>query len=165
MNDEIRQSIQLKINRLKSLPALPEASVKILEAIQNPDISIEQLAEVLALSPGLVARLLGLANSAYFGQARQIKDLRTAIVQVLGLQLAKSLTVGIVLNVQIDANRCKGFDTHAFWMHSLLTAMAAQKLVAFSPSNVQFRKGLADVERLQQERDATPQQRRSAAGR
>jgi len=133
MNDPIKHSVQLKINRLKSLPALPEASVKILEAIHDPDVSIEKLAEVLALSPGLVARLLGLANSAYFGQARQINDLRTAIVQVLGLQLVRSLTVGIVLNVQIDSSQCRGFDTHSFWMHSLLTAVAAQKLVACDP--------------------------------
>ncbi len=132
MNGDIRKSVQLQINRLKSLPALPEASVKILEAINDPDISIEKLSEVLALSPGLVARLLGLANSAYFGQSRQIKDLRTAIIQVLGLQLVKSLTVGIVLNVQIDTSECKSFDTESFWMHSLLTAMCAQNLFAES---------------------------------
>lgn len=132
MREDIKGSARLRINKLKSLPALPEASVKILEAINDPDISIEKLTEVLALSPGLVARLLGLANSAYFGQTRQIKDLRTAIVQVLGLQLVKSLTVGIVLNVQIDTRQCKCFDTNSFWMHSLLTAVAAQKLVAIS---------------------------------
>ncbi|MGY6276700.1 HDOD domain-containing protein [Methylomonas sp. MgM2] len=134
MNSNIRTSAQLAINRLKSLPALPEASVKILEAINDPDISIEKLSEVLSLSPSLVARLLGLANSAYFGQIRPITELRTAIIQVLGLQLVKSLAVGIVLNVQIDTSECKNFDTRSFWMHSLLTAMGAQKL--FSASRI-----------------------------
>lgn len=128
MNNAIKHNAQLKINQLKTLPSLPEASVKILEAVYDPDISIEQLAAVLALCPGLVARLLGLANSAYFGQSRQIKDLRTAVVQVLGLQLVKSLTVGIVLNVQIDTRQCQAFDTQSFWLHSLLTAVCAQKL-------------------------------------
>lgn len=128
MNADIGMAVQIQINKLKNLPALPEASVKILEAINDPEISIEKLANVLSLSPGLVARLLGLANSAYFGQTRPIKDLRTAIVQVLGLQLVKSLTVGIVLNVQIDTSQCKNFDSKSFWLHSLLTAMAAQKI-------------------------------------
>lgn len=135
MNADIRMSAQIQINKLKSLPALPEASVKILEAINDPEISIEKLANVLSLSPGLVARLLGLANSAYFGQTRPIKDLRTAIIQVLGLQLVKSLTVGIVLNVQIDTTQCKSFDSESFWLHSLLTAMAAQKLHSESGGN------------------------------
>ncbi len=142
MNGNPKQTIQLQVNKLKNLPALPELSVRILEAVNNPDISIEKLADTLMLSPSLVARLLGLANSAYFGQSRQINDLRTAIIQVLGVELVKSLTMGIVLNVHFDAVRCKNFDTEYFWMRSLLTAVVAQKLAArnglqsYSPSTV-----------------------------
>lgn len=142
MNGNPKQTIKLQVNKLKNLPALPELSVRILEAINNPDISIEKLADTLILSPSLVARLLGLANSAYFGQSRQINDLRTAIVQVLGVELVKSLTMGIVLNVHFDAVRCKHFDTEYFWMRSLLTAVAGQKLATrsalqnYSPSTV-----------------------------
>jgi HD-like signal output (HDOD) protein len=122
------QSVQLQINQIKNLPALPEASVKILEAINDPDIDIRKLVKVIALSPGLVARLLGLANSAFFGQILQIDDLETAVVRVLGLQLVRSLTLGILLNVQLDPKQCKGFDSLSFWTHSLMTAVAAQKL-------------------------------------
>lgn len=120
--------LQTQINRLKNLPALPEASVKILEAINDPEVSIDSLADVLSLSPDLTARLLGLANSAYFGQSRTVTDIRTAIFQVLGLQLVKSLALGIVLNVQFDSSKCQSFDTEYFWMRSLLTAVTAQKL-------------------------------------
>lgn len=126
------QSVQLQINQIKNLPALPEASVKILEAIHDPDIEIRKLINVISLSPGLVARLLGLANSAFFGQIRQIDDLETAIIRVLGLQLVKSLSLGILLNVQLDPKQCKGFDSLSFWTHSLMTAVAAQKLVVGS---------------------------------
>lgn len=128
MTTSISQSIQLQINQIKNLPALPEASVKILEAINDPDIDIRKLVNVISLSPGLVARLLGLANSAFFGQIRQIDDLETAVVRVLGLQLVRSLTLGILLNVQLDTKQCKGFDSLSFWTHSLMTAVAAQKL-------------------------------------
>lgn len=128
MNGNISQAVQLQINKLRNLPALPEASVSILQAINDPDIEIEQLVRVVSLSPGLVARLLGLANSAFFGQARPIDDLHTAIVRVLGLQLVKSLILGILLNVKLDPKACKNFDSQSFWMHSLLTAVAAQKL-------------------------------------
>ncbi|MDD1621912.1 MAG: HDOD domain-containing protein, partial [Methylococcaceae bacterium] len=103
---------------------------------------IDKLADVLAVSPGLVARLLGLANSAYFGQSRNISDLSTAIFQVLGLELVKSLSLGIVLNVQFDTGKCRTFNTEYFWMRSLLTALAAQKLAVgnklqqFSPATI-----------------------------
>lgn len=128
MNEIAPHSVHLQISHLKNLPALPEASVKILEAINDPDITIEKLVDALTLSPSLVARLLGLANSAYFSQQRKIDSLHTAIVQVLGLNLVKSLAVGIVLNVQLDPGKCKNFDTQLFWQHSLMTASIAQKL-------------------------------------
>lgn len=135
MNANATRSIHAQINRLKNLPALPEASIKILAAINDPDISIEKLVDVLSLSPALVARLLGLANSAYFSQQRKIDNLHTAIVQVLGLNLVKSLAVGIVLNVQLEPGKCKNFNTQSFWQLSLMTAVIAQKLLAVSPLN------------------------------
>ena len=128
MNANINHALLLQINKLKNLPALPEASTRILDAINDTEIPIDQLAAVLSLSPGVVARLLGLANSAYFGQSRTITNLSTAIFEVLGLDLVKTLTLGIVLNVQFDTRNCQSFHTKYFWMRSLLTALAAQKL-------------------------------------
>lgn len=130
MIKQSKQGVELQIHRLKNLPALPEASVRILEAINDPDIAIEKLADVLSLSPGLLARLLGLANSAYFGKTREISDIRTAIVQVLGLELVKSLALGVVVNVQFDTSKCRGFDTEYFWTRSLATAVIGQKLAS-----------------------------------
>jgi HD-like signal output (HDOD) protein len=94
-----------------------------------------------------VARLLGLANSAYFGQSREIKDLQTAIYNVLGLDLVKGLTLGIVLNVQLNTSKCRAFNSEYFWMRSLLTAIAAQKLSAGNklkdfPSSTVYTSGL-----------------------
>jgi HD-like signal output (HDOD) protein len=132
MVENVTHNLQVQINRLKNLPALPEASLKILEAVNDPDIDVERLVEVLSLSPALVARFLGLANSAYFGQSRQIDDLHSAIVRVLGLQLVKSLAIGVVLNVQLDVSKCKRFDAHYFWLYSLLMAITAQKLAVAS---------------------------------
>jgi HD-like signal output (HDOD) protein len=137
MNENVNHALLLQINKLKNLPALPEASTKILDAINDTEIPIDKLAEVLSLSPGVVARLLGLANSAYFGQSRTISNLPTAIFEVLGLDLVKTLTLGIILNVQFDISKCQNFDTKYFWMRSLLTALAAQKL-AKSQKQLQF---------------------------
>ena len=142
MNETVNPAILWQVNKLKNLPALPEASLKILSAINNPTISPDDLAKVLGLSPGLVARLLGLANAAYFGQSRKINDLSTAIYQVLGLDLVKSLALSIILNVQFDASQCQAFNSQYFWQRSLITAVAGQKLAQanqlpnYSPATV-----------------------------
>jgi len=122
------QDIKLKIAKIKNLPPLPEAGIKIIAAVNDPDISVEDLVDAISLSPALLARLLGLANSAYFGRTGQIKDLRVAIIQVLGTNLVRSLALSIVLNVELDTTKCKLFDTDLFWNHALLTALVAQKL-------------------------------------
>jgi len=119
--------INLKISRIKNLPELPAASIKIIDAVSDPEISIEELAEVISISPVLVARLLGLANSAYFGCAHPIKDLKTAIIRVLGLNLVKSLTLGILLNLALDTGKCRHFKCEILWTDALVTAILAQK--------------------------------------
>ncbi len=120
--------IGLEIAKIKNLPPLPETSVRIIAAVNDPDISINELVDIIFLSPSLMARLLGLANSSYFGRAGQIKDLRTAIIQVLGLNLVKSLALSIALNVELDTSKCKLFDAKYFWSHALITALLAEKL-------------------------------------
>jgi HD-like signal output (HDOD) protein len=138
MKAGVKQAIELQMNSLKNLPVLPEASLRILGAINTPEIPIDKLADALSLSPGLVARLLGLANSAYFARGRNVVDIRTAIFQVLGLDLVKALALGIILNVLFDTRKCQGFDAEHFWLRSLTTAVSAQKLAVEIPQLREF---------------------------
>jgi HD-like signal output (HDOD) protein len=119
---------QLDISKLKNLPALPEESGNILAAINDPDIELEDLVRIISSSPILVARLLGLANSAYFGYAGKVTDLRVAVINVLGLKLVKSLSLSVLLNMTLDSSKCCHFDAERFWHNALLTAICAQKI-------------------------------------
>lgn len=114
--------VNLQVLRIKNLPSLSLANIKIIDAVNNPDISIDELVAVISVSPTLVARLLGLANSAYFGYAGQVKDIKVAIVRVLGMDLVKSLAISIILNLELDTRKCSCFDSERFWMTALLTA-------------------------------------------
>jgi HD-like signal output (HDOD) protein len=124
---EPTEKIDLKISKIKNLPELSAASMKIIDAVNDPDISIDDLATVLSIAPVLVGRLLGLANSAYFGCTVEITDVRVAIIRVLGLNLVRSLTIGILLNLELDTRKCSQFDSERFWMNALLTATLSQQ--------------------------------------
>ncbi len=136
------EKIALEVAKIKNLPPLPEASIRIITAVNDSEISIDELVEVILLSPVLTARLLGLANSAYFGRTGKIKDLRVAIIQILGLKLVKSLAISIILNVEMDTSKCKLFDANYFWCHALVSAVIAERLAIhindelMSPSTV-----------------------------
>ncbi|MDC9727782.1 MAG: HDOD domain-containing protein [Methyloprofundus sp.] len=120
---------QLDIAKLKNLPVMPEENQRILMAINDEDIDLDDLSEILKSSPILMARLIGLANSAYFGYAGQVTDLRVAVVNVLGLKLVKSLSLSILIGLSFSGSRCKSFDSQRFWLDALLTAVCAQALV------------------------------------
>lgn len=124
---EPTNKIDLQIAKIKNLPELSAASTKILDAVNDPDISIDELATVLSVAPVLVGRLLGLANSAYFGCTTEITDLRVAIIRVLGLNLVRSLTIGVLMNMELDTRKCSQFNSERFWMNALLTATLSQK--------------------------------------
>jgi len=119
--------INREISKIKNLPSLPEESIRIITAVNDPDISIDELVQVISQSPSLTARLLGLANSAFFGHPGKISDLRIAIIQVLGISLVKSLALSIVLNTEFDTSKCPLFDPRLFWHHALITAQLAQQ--------------------------------------
>ncbi|MDD2661607.1 MAG: HDOD domain-containing protein [Methylococcales bacterium] len=124
---ESTDKINLQILKIKNLPELSAASFKIINAVNDPDISIDELASVISVSPVLAGRLLGLANSAYFGYAGEITDLRVAIIRVLGINLVKSLTLGVLLNLELDTGKCNRFNSERFWMDALLTATLSQQ--------------------------------------
>jgi len=120
--------MQLEISKLKHLPPLPEESCRILTALNDPDIELEKLTNLLSTSSVLVGRLLGLANSAYFGYPGTVISLKLAIINVLGLKLVKSFSLSILLGAALDSNRCTHFEPERFWRNTLLTAVSAQKL-------------------------------------
>jgi HD-like signal output (HDOD) protein len=121
------EKVNLQVLRIKNLPSLSVANMKIIDAVNDPDITIDELAGVISVSPTLAARLLGLANSAYFGCAGQVHNVKVAIVRVLGLDLVKSLAISVILNLALDTRKCSRFDSERFWMTALLTATLGQQ--------------------------------------
>lgn len=121
------QAIRIEIHKLKNLPPLPVQAQTILKCLSDPDISIETLAVALEQIPSLTARLLGVANSAYFGRSGKIFTIREAIIRVLGLTLVKSLSVGIILSNRFDLQQCPAFSPRQYWYCSMVTAILTQQ--------------------------------------
>ena len=64
---------------LASLPPLPDTAQKILTCFGDEFIDAKKVAEVVEGDPGICAKLLGLANSAYFGLAEPVNSIGEAI--------------------------------------------------------------------------------------
>jgi diguanylate cyclase (GGDEF)-like protein len=127
---------------LKSSDRLPSpkgAALEVFRLSQKEDVTNLEIARAIKADPALSSRLVKAANSSSIRQARPVVSVMDALT-VLGLNTVRQLALALSL---VDSNRngsCKKFDYQAFWSHSLLTAIAAQKLI--------FRRGLGSPEEV-----------------
>lgn len=118
---------RLEIQRQKELPTLTPSVQRIISACEDPAVSQTALAEVLAEAPTIAARILGLANSAFFGQPDGVHSLPHAIT-VLGTVTVRSISTGLALSSAFETRHCPGFSAARYWMSAEMTALAAQYL-------------------------------------
>jgi HD-like signal output (HDOD) protein len=119
---------QQQVLNLQHLPPLSATATRLLTLLSEEDLLLNKLAEAIHQDPGLSARILGLANSAYFGQQNPVLKVEDAIIRVLGLNMVKSLALSIALGGAFDISACGHFDIKQYWLESLSTAILARHL-------------------------------------
>jgi HD-like signal output (HDOD) protein len=113
---------------IKYLPPLSVTANRLLGAVSDPEVEIQAVVDIINQDPGLAARIVGMANSAYFGLVEPIYSVRDAIIRVLGLNMVKSLALGVAINGVFRADRCPGFNLKEYWFRSISCAMLARML-------------------------------------
>jgi len=109
-----------------SLPAASGIVAEVMKTIYNKSSSVNDLANIIEQDPSLSAKVLKIANSAYYSLPTKIISIRRAIV-VLGFKtIEELLTTIIVLNYFFDPQYSSIVDCPGLWMHSVGTAKAAQ---------------------------------------
>ena len=117
-----------KIRDLPDLPSFPAIAQQIVAQVSDEHIDIPRLSKTIEQDPAVFSRIIGVANSAYFGCPDKIYTISHAIVRVLGLCMVKSLALGMVLNEPFKHDACPNFNMEKYWLESLLTALVAQRL-------------------------------------
>ncbi len=138
--DKVKE-IRQKIQHLKELPPLPAMAEKILSLSDETDI--KELAETIEKDPCLSARILGLANAAYFGWPGGVRTIYDAIYKVLGLKIVRSIAIGLILGGLFKAEKCPRFSSDRYWFTSVATAMMAQSLYLHMTADL--RRDLRDI--------------------
>lgn len=88
--------------------------------------SADEIAQVIESDPGLAARVLRLANSAFYGRM-SVASVRDAIVRVGTIDVAALVLASEVMQVFRGIPR-ERLNLQQFWEHSLLVACYAQTL-------------------------------------
>lgn len=105
-----------------SLPPMSATASRLLAMASDPDVEIEALAATIEQDPPLTAKVLGIANSAYYAPRRPVLTVKDAIIRVLGLRMVRNLSFGLALNGPMDSASCQHFDPTRYWVIALGTA-------------------------------------------
>lgn len=112
---------RLAVQAITDLPPLPMTAGELLAFARDEKASLRAVAEVVERDPGLAAKLLGLANSAFFGVSKPARSIPDAI-RVLGFDTVNALALSMCLSGSFDTRRCPPFRLDAYWATSMLCA-------------------------------------------
>ena len=125
------------VRQLHNLPTLSSVVVELLSCVDQDDIDIATLARKVSLDQALAAKTLRFANSSFFGSHSKVTTIQQAI-SLLGMQSVRHLVTASALAGHFPEGDCPGFDSRAFWRHSIATAVCCKVLAMHLHLNQDF---------------------------
>jgi putative nucleotidyltransferase with HDIG domain len=91
------------VGSLRDLPPLPRVFTELKLALANPKTTTEQISQIVEQDVAVTAKLLQLVNSAFFGAAREVTDIKTAVTR-LGMSVLQDLVLSLAVFRSFTAN-------------------------------------------------------------
>ena len=120
-----------------ALPTIPDVSIKIRRAINEPSANSSKIARVVQIDPSITARLIKISNSPLYRGRRKIESCPEAITR-LGLKAAQDIITVFALKAVFKAK--SGLirrKMQELWSHSshvaAISAVLAHKTPGFDP--------------------------------
>jgi putative nucleotidyltransferase with HDIG domain len=117
------------VAKVKNLPPISQAALQLVNLLDQPAVSNDDVVQVLKYDNVLTAKLLRACNSPYFGLEEPISSVDQAVL-ILGhqqiLHIVLTLAFGGAMTVPLTGY---AVEANELWRHSLTTATAAEFLV------------------------------------
>ena len=120
------------IDQPHKLPTIPKIAQKLIESFSSDDVSSDEIARQIGADPVLSAKLLRLANSAYFHVSRTIGTVDDAL-HMLGFVMVRNLVLSS--GMMAAFRNTPGVDLRQFWRYNLYTACASRWLASAAGVN------------------------------
>lgn len=120
-------SAQELVQSCSNVFTLPEIYFRVRDVVDNPDSTMDDLARVLKMDPGISARMLKIVNSPLYGFPKQV-DTVTRAVNLLGMQAVRDLVTATTVGRSFSGMTVQIMDLSAYWRKSVLCALMAGKI-------------------------------------
>jgi HD-like signal output (HDOD) protein len=115
------------VTQLEGLVTLPDIYLRLQQVMASEESSIDQVAEVLTLDPGLVAQLLKIANSALYNLPSPVETVSRA-VNILGTQQVHDLVLATCVAKAFKGMENDVLDMQTYWYRCVQTGILARTL-------------------------------------
>lgn len=114
------------ISGIDTLPSQPTVYVQLQEKLREPEVSLDDIGEIISQDIAMTAKIMQLVNSAFFGLYRKVEN-PTKAVNLLGIDTIKALVLGSQIFSEIKISEHL-FSTEFLWMHSMTVGSLAKKI-------------------------------------
>lgn len=116
------------LQRGELIPPLPDLVVRLLAVLNRQDTEPEDLEQLMQNDQVLVAKMLAMVNSPFYGVSRPVTTIREAVM-VLGFRGVRSLVLATSTAKFLQRDySCYGHDRKGLWLHAASVAAGAKAL-------------------------------------
>jgi len=127
--EQREQVVSAAIREISHIATLPEITLKIIDLVEDPKSTAQDLNQVISNDPALCSRILKVVNSSFYGLPGQIGSINRAIV-MLGLNAVKNIAIAASLaKLFRGGDLTPEFSARNLWNHANQVA-AASKMIA-----------------------------------
>ena len=110
------------------IPSIPLVLIKIIQTLVEDSASAQELEQLIRHDPALSARILKLANSAFYFFRNEVKTISHAIA-LLGINVVTSLAIGInIFDSFTKGTKAESALISKLWMHSFGVGVLAKEV-------------------------------------
>lgn len=123
MSDSLKQYVQ----QIIQLPTIPVIAQEILKLVHDEFTSVDKLDNIIENDPPITAKILSVANSAFFGYKTTTRTIHDAILRI-GFNNVKDVALGVSLMTvfEEEEGRVRAFDYQRIFNHSVTVGAVAQ---------------------------------------
>ncbi|MBL4606869.1 MAG: HDOD domain-containing protein [Pseudomonadales bacterium] len=135
--------IKSRLNETLEIPPLPTSVEKVIRLRIEANATAEELAEVVAMDPGLAAQIISWAASPFYATPGKIRSIEDAIIRVLGFELVVNLAIGLAIGKTLQLPKDHPYNQSPYWEQAITTATVMERLSRLHPSKNRPARGLA----------------------
>ena len=121
-------ALQELIKEIKNLKPIPAIVNQITAAVDDPNLSSKDIADIIKFDPSVTANLLKTCNSAYFALPNPVDSVKDA-VSILGMDQIIQLVL-VKSGAKALSKKQKGYGLHegAMWKHAVSSALISKEI-------------------------------------